>query len=77
MRHGAVPANTELPGIPPLRIAEPSYFLDLDVYSVGPQPFEPAAILEQFSIFHRQIDRFFYWSLTEEGLEHFGISNVS
>jgi len=75
VRHGALPANTDLPGIPPLHVSEPSYFLDLDVYSLGYQSFDPKAILEQFMIFHQQIDRFFYWSLSEEGREHFGITN--
>jgi len=73
IRHGAVPAGTTVPGIPPLQVAEPSYLLDLDVYVVGPQPFEPGAIGEQFALFHDQIDRFFYWSLTGKGAEHFGL----
>ena len=77
VRHGSVPTGTELPGIPPLRLEEPSYFLDLDVFSVGAQPLRPSAILQQFAAFHQQIDAFFYWSLTEKGLEHFGISNDS
>ena len=77
VRHGAVPAQTQVPSIPPLQIAVPSYLIDLDVYSVGPQRFRPASILEQFEIFHQQIDRFFYWSLTEEGAKHFGMVNDS
>ena len=77
VRHGAVPAQTQVPSTPPLHIAVPSYLIDVDVYSVGPQRFRPASILEQFEIFHQQIDRFFYWSLTEEGAEHFGMVNDS
>ena len=73
VRHGAVPAGTDVPGIPPLQVPDPSYLLDLDVYVAGHQPFDPAEILKQFEMFHRQIDRFFYWSLTQEGAERFGI----
>lgn len=73
VRHGAVSAGTEIPGIAPIRVQDPSYLLDLDVYVAARQPFDPAAILEQFETFHAQIDRFFYWSLTPKGAEHFGI----
>lgn len=75
VRHGAVPAGTDVPGIPPLHVPNPAYLLDLDVYVAGHQPFDPAEILKQFEMFHEQIDRFFYWSLTQEGREHFGIVN--
>ena len=73
VRHGAVPAGTDVPGIPPLQVSDASYLLDLDVYVTGHQPFDPAKILMQFEMFHAQIDRFFYWALTPEGAEHFGI----
>lgn len=75
VRHGAVPGQTQVPSIPPLHIAVPSYLIDLDVYSVGHQRFQPASILEQFELFHQQIDRFFFWSLTDEGAKHFGMVN--
>ena len=73
VRHGAVPAGTDVPGIPPLQVSDPSYLVDLDVYVAGHQPFDPEKILKQFEMFHAQIDRFFYWSLTQEGAEHFEI----
>lgn len=75
VRHGAVPAGTDVPGIPPLQVQNSAYLLDLDVYVAGHQPFDSAEILKQFEMFHEQIDRFFYWSLTQEGREHFGIVN--
>jgi uncharacterized protein (TIGR04255 family) len=74
VRHGAVPAGTGIPGIPPLNVATPSYMLDVDVFVEGHQKFEPEQIVQQFTLFHREIDRFFYWSLTKEGGEHFGLS---
>ncbi len=73
VRHGAVPAATSVPGIPPLKVAAPSYLIDIDVYVVGHQAFEPEPIGQQFMLFHDQIDRFFYWSLTDEGTEYFGL----
>jgi len=73
VRHGAVPAQTTVPGIPPIQVAQSSYLLDLDVYVVGHQAFDTASILEQFELIHSQIDRFFFWSLTSEGVEHFGL----
>ena len=73
VRHGAVPAGTDVPGIPPIQAPDPAYLLDLDVYVEGHQPFDSSRILKQFEMFHTQIDRFFYWSLTPKGTEHFGI----
>jgi uncharacterized protein (TIGR04255 family) len=74
VRHGAVPPGTGIPGVPPITVEAHSYFLDLDVFTEGPQSFAPKLLVEQFSLFHGEIDRFFYWSLTEMGGEHFGIS---
>ena len=45
VRHGAVQAGTDVPGIPPIRVPGPAYLLDLDVYVAGHQPFDPARIL--------------------------------
>jgi uncharacterized protein (TIGR04255 family) len=74
VRHGAVPAGTGIPGIPPLKVAVSSYMLDIDVFVEAYQEFKPKDIVEQFTLFHCEIDRFFYWSLTDEGGEHFGLS---
>ncbi len=74
VRHGVVMPGTEVPGIPPLHVSDDSYLLDLDVYMTGHQPFELVKILDQFKMFHTQIDRFFHWTLTTEGAEHFGIT---
>lgn len=74
VRHGAVPVGTGVPGIPPLNVSAPSYMLDIDVFWEGHQKFEPEQIVEQFTLFHSEIDRFFYWSLTVDGGEHFGLS---
>ncbi len=71
VRHGVVPAGTSVPGLPPLTVTESSYLLDIDVFVAAPQRFDPDTIESQFRQFHSQIDRFFYWSLSEKGKEHF------
>lgn len=71
IRHGSVPKDTAVPGIPPLQVEHPSFLLDLDVFVEGHQPFDVDTLLDGFHLFHTQIDRFFYWSLTEEGKTHF------
>jgi uncharacterized protein (TIGR04255 family) len=73
VRHGAVPAETMVPGIPPVKVGAPSYLLDLDLFCVGYQPLDPYKLVEQFRSLHSEIDGFFYWSLTEEGGDHFGL----
>lgn len=74
VRHGAVPPETSIPGMPLVKTEAPSYFLDLDVFFEGHQRFDPRRILDQFAFLHGEIDRFFYWSLTKEGARHFGLS---
>lgn len=73
VRHGFVPSGSVVPGIPPLHVGDPSYFLDIDVAAVGHQAFDSDRLVEQFELFHNQVDRFFYWALTEEGGNHFGL----
>lgn len=74
VRHGAIPSGTDVPGIPPFAVESASYLLDIDIFTEGAQQFQPQLIADQFSVFHREIDKFFYWSLTEEGGKHFGLS---
>lgn len=71
VRHGAVPAGTSVPGLPPVTVPEASYLVDVDVYVAAAQRFDPDALTRQFTQFHSQIDRFFYWSLSDEGRTHF------
>lgn len=76
VRHGIVPPGTVIPGanivpLPPVQAA--SFILDMDIFTVGPQPFEPDRLIEEFRSFHGQIDRFFRWSLSPEGETHFGV----
>lgn len=75
VRHGFVPSGTMVPGIPPVTVEEPSYLIDVDISTSGHQSFNIERLLGQFAAFHSEIDRFFYWSLTEEGGEYFGLED--
>lgn len=72
VRHGIIPANTVVPGTVPVQPQLPAYLIDIDVFVEAPQPFDPAELSRQVTVFHDQIDRFFYWAMTEEGARYFG-----
>lgn len=73
VRHGFVPAGTVIPMLTPAPLTQPSFILDLDSFVQAPQPFDPDTLLGQFTDMHRDIETFFYWSLTELGKQHFGL----
>jgi uncharacterized protein (TIGR04255 family) len=73
IRHGFVPAGTVIPMITPGPVAQPSFILDLDAFVQAPQPFDPDALLAQFADIHQDIETFFFWSLTDQGKQHFGL----
>jgi uncharacterized protein (TIGR04255 family) len=76
VRHGLLPPGTTIPvaSVTPLQpLAFPGFILDIDAFIAGPQPFDTDLLQQQFVGLHKQIDRFFVWSLAEEGLEHFGL----
>lgn len=75
IRHGIAPAGSGVPGLE-TQLERDSFLLDLDLFVLGAQPFQPSALHEQFAILHSQIDRFFRWSLTDEGAEHFQLEKV-
>lgn len=72
VRHGVIPANTIVPGAVPVQPQRPAYLIDLDVFVEAPQPFDPTELSRQVTVFHDQIDRFFYWAMTDEGAAYFG-----
>jgi uncharacterized protein (TIGR04255 family) len=75
VRHGFVPAGTLIPTLMPAPMTQPSFILDLDVFVQAPQRFEPDTLLTQFSDMHGDIERFFYWALTDMGKQHFGLEH--
>jgi uncharacterized protein (TIGR04255 family) len=72
VRHGVIPANTIIPGTVPVQPQRAAYLIDIDVFVEAPQPFDPVELSRQVTVFHDQIDRFFYWAMTDEGAEYFG-----
>ena len=72
VRHGVIPANTIVPGMVPVQPQLPAYLIDLDIFVAAPQPFDPQELSRQITVFHDQIDRFFYWALTDDGRAYFG-----
>jgi len=72
VRHGLVPPNTMVPGVLPTQPRGAAYLLDIDIFTEGPQPFAPEELSRQLTVLHGQVDRFFYWALTDEGARYFG-----
>jgi uncharacterized protein (TIGR04255 family) len=72
VRHGLIPANTIVPGAVPVQPQRPAYLIDIDVFVEAPQPFDPTELSRQVTVFHDQIDRFFYWAMSDEGAAYFG-----
>lgn len=76
IRHGVVPQNTVIPGLPE-PIAATAYLIDVDLFVQGAQPMAEQELGRQFSLLHGQIDRFFRWTLSATGEEHFGLQEVA
>lgn len=72
VRHGLIPGNTIVPGAVQAQPQRPAYLIDHDVFVEAPQPFNPAELSRQATVFHDQIDRFFFWTMTAEGMDYFG-----
>lgn len=70
---GWFPAGSLISGLPPLIVQEPSFVVDFDFFSEGPQPFSASSLVRQYRALHDQMDRFFRWSLTTEGETYFGL----
>jgi uncharacterized protein (TIGR04255 family) len=77
IRHGYVPANTILPAVSRLpALQSAAYLLDVDIFVGAQQPFDPPALVQQITMFHDQLDRFFRWTLTPEGAVYFGLEEL-
>jgi uncharacterized protein (TIGR04255 family) len=77
IRHGYVPPHTMVPGLATPPVDAPAFLLDIDLYIEGHQPFEADALAHQITMLHDQIDRFFRWSLTPAGADHFGLEELT
>lgn len=76
VRHGFAGPSAAIPGVPPIVTTSAAYLLDLDLFVAVPQRFDIDGLLAQFLALHGQIDRFFKWTLTDEGREYFGYEDV-
>lgn len=76
VRHGFVGPSTAIPGVPPIVTTQSAYLLDVDLFVAGPQRYDVDGLVSQFLALHSQIDRFFKWTLSEEGREYFGYEEI-
>lgn len=76
IRHGLVQQGSLIPGVPPVTLETESFILDLDMFLLSAQPFEPSSLVEEFRQLHSQLDRFFRWSLTPEGEQEFELEEL-
>lgn len=76
VRHGVVPGSTAMPGVPPVVAKQLSYVLDFDLFVAAPHVFDVELINQEFLALHSQIDRFFRWTLSDEGEQYFGVQEV-
>jgi len=72
IRHGVVPPGSVIQGVPPRPVANPSFLFDMDIFTATPEPFETRRLAEQFTALHAELEKVFYWSVTDNGREHFG-----
>lgn len=75
-RYGFLPPMTQIAFQPlssPLQIPVAGFLLDIDLFIEGPQPFDVERLTAEYDHLHEQQDKFFLWSLTEEGKNHFGV----
>ncbi len=82
IRHGFLPQGSIIPGAQLIQflniiLGDMSYTIDMDLSIQQHQPFVPTSLVAQFKTLHSQIDAFFRWSLTEEGVDHFGLEELS
>jgi uncharacterized protein (TIGR04255 family) len=73
IRHGIAPENSIVPGIPPIQLPNRAFFLDIDMFIAANQEFHTSEITGQLRTMHSQIAKFFHWSLTDEGKNHFSL----
>lgn len=63
-RWGLLPEQATFdPAVAPVDV--PSWVLDLDAYSTGPEPFDASALTERAEAFCQRIYRFFRWTVTD------------
>jgi len=70
-RWGSLPAGTTIdPGIEPAR--EPSFILDLDMFSTAPMPFDVVQVVTEAERFAERLYTIFRWAVTDRFLARYG-----
>jgi uncharacterized protein (TIGR04255 family) len=72
IRHGVVPPGSVIQGVPPRPVTHPSFLFDMDIFVATPERFETPRLAEQFTALHAELDKVFYWSVTDNGRKQFG-----
>ncbi|MFE2473811.1 TIGR04255 family protein [Streptomyces mirabilis] len=73
-RYGVVPAGSVIAGVPPRPLDSPSLVLDIDMFIAAPQKFVPKALAEQFNELHAEIEKIFFWAVTDAGKGQFELT---
>jgi uncharacterized protein (TIGR04255 family) len=76
LRHGVVPAGSVIVGVPPRPIEQRAFVFDMDTFVASRQPFDDEALPDQYRALHAQIEKVFYWAVTDEGRVRFGYEAV-
>ncbi len=76
LRHGVVPAGSLLAGVPPRPVTERAFVFDMDTFLTAQQPFDVAALPEQFRALHTEIEKVFHWAVTDAGKDRFGYQQI-
>lgn len=72
IRHGVVPAGSFMQGVPPRQIEQRAFLFDMDTFLESSQPFEPERLAKQCVGLHDEIEKVFFWAVTDAGRERFG-----
>lgn len=76
VRTGLVPGGSAIEGVPPVQVDVPSFVIDLDLFTAHAQTWNGEHLSQQFAILHNQIERFFRWTLSQEGEQAFELTEV-
>ena len=71
-RWGQVPPQSTVDPNAIEPVDSPSWILDLDMFSVESQPFDPEALVAEVRMYAERIYTVFRWAVTEEFLRQYG-----
>jgi uncharacterized protein (TIGR04255 family) len=71
-RWGHIPANGTVDPAAIEPVDTPSWLLDLDMFSIGPWPFDTERLVAEARMYAERIYTFFRWAVTDEFLRRYG-----